>query len=35
MLLRDFAIAGAPALIDEVARIAQPAAFRHTLTPGG
>jgi alkylated DNA repair protein (DNA oxidative demethylase) len=35
MLLRGFAAADAPALIDQVARIAQPAAFRHMVTPGG
>jgi alkylated DNA repair protein (DNA oxidative demethylase) len=35
MLLRGFAAAGAPALVDEVARIAQTAAFRHMVTPGG
>jgi alkylated DNA repair protein (DNA oxidative demethylase) len=35
MLLRGFAAADAPALIDQVARIAQTAAFRHMVTPGG
>jgi DNA oxidative demethylase len=35
MLLRGFAAAEAPALVDEVARIAQTAAFRHMVTPGG
>jgi alkylated DNA repair protein (DNA oxidative demethylase) len=34
-LLRGFATAGAPALIEEVARIAQAAPFRHLVTPGG
>jgi len=35
LLLRGFAAAEAPVLIDEVARIAQTAAFRHMVTPGG
>ena len=35
MLLRRFAVAQAPLLIEEVARIAQAAAFRHLVTPGG
>ena len=35
MLLRGFAAADAPALIDQVARIAKTAAFRHMVTPGG
>jgi alkylated DNA repair protein (DNA oxidative demethylase) len=35
MLLRGFAVAEAPGLIDEVARVAQAAAFRHMVTPGG
>jgi DNA alkylation damage repair protein AlkB len=35
MLLRGFAAAEAPVLIDEVARIAQTAAFRYMVTPGG
>ena len=35
MLLRGFADSEAPALIEEVARIAQQAAFRHLITPGG
>jgi alkylated DNA repair protein (DNA oxidative demethylase) len=35
MLLRSFAAAEAPMLVDEVARIAQIAAFRHMVTPGG
>src|SRR6266545_8074795 len=34
-LLRGFANAEAPALIDAVARIAQAAPFRHLVTPGG
>ena len=35
VLLRGFAAAEAPVLVDEVARIAQTAAFRHMVTPGG
>jgi DNA oxidative demethylase len=35
MLLRAFAAAEAPALVDEVALIAKTAAFRHMVTPGG
>jgi alkylated DNA repair protein (DNA oxidative demethylase) len=35
VLLRGFATAEAPALVQEVARIAQAAAFRHLVTPGG
>jgi hypothetical protein len=35
MLLRGFAAAEGPALVDEVARIAQAASFRHMVTPGG
>ena len=35
VLLRGFAAAEAPALVDEVARIAQAAALRHMVTPGG
>jgi len=35
VLLRGFATAEAPLLIQEVARIAQTAAFRHLTTPGG
>jgi alkylated DNA repair protein (DNA oxidative demethylase) len=35
MLLRGFAAADAPVLVDEVARIAETAAFRHMVTPGG
>src|ERR1700687_3165369 len=35
VLLRGFASTEAPALVDEVARIAQAAAFRHLVTPGG
>ena len=35
MLLRGFATAEAPVLVEEVARIAQAAAFRHLVTPGG
>ena len=35
ILLRGFATAEAPALMEEVARIAQAAPFRHLVTPGG
>ncbi len=35
VLLRGFAAAEAPLLVEEVARIAQGAAFRHLVTPGG
>ena len=35
MRLRGFASAEAPALVEEVARIGQAAAFRHLVTPGG
>jgi DNA oxidative demethylase len=35
MLLRGFVAAEAPVLVDEVGRIAQAAAFRHMVTPGG
>lgn len=35
VLLRGFAAAEAPALLEEVARIAQTAPFRHLVTPGG
>jgi alkylated DNA repair protein (DNA oxidative demethylase) len=35
VLLRGFAAAEAPLLVEEVARIAQAAAFRHLVTPGG
>src|ERR1700687_5599803 len=35
VLLRGFATAEAPVLVKEVARIAQVAAFRHLVTPGG
>ncbi len=35
VLLRGFAAALAPALVEEVARIAQAAPFRHFVTPGG
>jgi alkylated DNA repair protein (DNA oxidative demethylase) len=35
VLLRGFATAEAPALLEEVARIAQAAPFRHLVTPGG
>ena len=35
VLLRGFATSEAPALIEEVTRIAQGAPFRHLLTPGG
>ena len=35
VLLRGFAAAEAPALVEEVARIARAAPFRHLVTPGG
>ncbi|HXB69789.1 MAG TPA: DNA oxidative demethylase AlkB [Candidatus Acidoferrales bacterium] len=35
VLLRGFAIAEAPALVEEVALVAQAAPFRHLVTPGG
>ena len=35
MVLRGFAVAGAPALLAGVAAIAQRAPFRHLITPGG
>jgi|SRR5579872_3780982 len=35
VLLRDFATAEAASLLEEVARIAKVAAFRHLVTPGG
>jgi DNA oxidative demethylase len=35
VLLRGFAVAEAPMLVDEVARIASGAAFRRMVTPGG
>src|SRR5947207_7497602 len=35
VLLRGFAVSEAPALLEEVERIAQAAAFRHLVTPGG
>ena len=35
LLLRDFATAQVPLLLQEVARISQVAAFRHLITPGG
>jgi len=35
VLLRGFAAAEAPLLVEEVGRIAQQAAFRHLVTPGG
>jgi len=35
VLLRGFATAGAPALVEEVARVAQAAPFRHLVVPGG
>src|SRR5580692_6246691 len=35
VLLRGFATAEAPALVEEVARVAQAAPFRHLITPGG
>jgi alkylated DNA repair protein (DNA oxidative demethylase) len=35
VLLRGFATVEAPLLVEEVTRIAQAAAFRHLVTPGG
>src|SRR5215510_273039 len=35
MLLRGFAVAEAPLLIEEAERVPQAAAFRHLITPGG
>jgi alkylated DNA repair protein (DNA oxidative demethylase) len=35
VLLRSFASAEAPTLIEDVARVAQSAPFRHLVTPGG
>src|SRR5262245_19070035 len=35
VLLRCFAVAEAPLLVEEAARVAQVAAFRHLITPGG
>jgi DNA oxidative demethylase len=35
VLLRGFAAAEAPALVDEVARITSTAPFRQMVTPGG
>ena len=35
VLLRGFAVTEAPALLEEVGRIARAAAFRHLVTPGG
>src|SRR5947199_4008142 len=35
VLLRGFAVTQAPALLEEVERIARAAAFRHLVTPGG
>ena len=35
VLLRGFAVSEAPKLLEEVARIAQAAPFRHLVTPGG
>ena len=35
VLLRGFAVAEAPALVEAVTRIAQAAPFRHLGTPGG
>jgi alkylated DNA repair protein (DNA oxidative demethylase) len=35
VLLRGFASSEAPALVEEVARVAQAAPFRHLVTPGG
>jgi alkylated DNA repair dioxygenase AlkB len=34
-VLRGFATAETPLLVEEVTRIAQAAAFRHLVTPGG
>ena len=35
VLLRGFALTEAPLLVEEVERVAQAAAFRHLVTPGG
>jgi alkylated DNA repair protein (DNA oxidative demethylase) len=35
VLLRGFAVAEEPLLLEEVERVAQAAAFRHLVTPGG
>jgi alkylated DNA repair protein (DNA oxidative demethylase) len=35
VLLRGFALSEAPALLEEVARVAEAAPFRHLVTPGG
>src|SRR5881397_1848625 len=35
VLLRGFAAAEAPLLVQQVARVAEAAAFRHLVTPGG
>jgi alkylated DNA repair protein (DNA oxidative demethylase) len=35
VLLHGFALAAAPALMDELARIAASAPFRHMITPSG
>jgi alkylated DNA repair protein (DNA oxidative demethylase) len=35
VLLRGFAVAQAPLLLEEVARVARAAQFRHLITPGG
>jgi alkylated DNA repair protein (DNA oxidative demethylase) len=35
VLLRDFAVSEAPALLEDIARIAKAAPFRHLVTPGG
>ncbi len=35
VVLRGFAAAGAPVLVEEVGRIARSAPFRHLITPGG
>jgi DNA oxidative demethylase len=35
VLLRGFARAEAPVLVEQVARVAEAAAFRHLITPGG
>ncbi len=35
VVLRGFAAAGAPVLVEEVERIARSAPFRHWITPGG
>jgi DNA oxidative demethylase len=35
VLLRGFAFAEAPALVEEIGRVAETAPFRHLVTPGG